>query len=422
MRRIEFRPNTIYCGDCKEILSQFPENCVDLIYIDPPFFTSKNYEVVFGNGYELRGFQDAHWYDESGKRREDIFVYLDWLKEKIEACVRVLKDPGSLYLHCDWHANAYIRVYILDRISALSFQNEVIWAYTVGGRSRRRFARKHDTVLFYTKGQDYFFDPKAATAPRKTGTHSYGGKIGIDEHGRRYQDKRTKGGKYYRYFLDEGRIGESVWTDIESIQSQSKVRKGFPTQKPPALLKRIVEASSQKADLVLDPMCGCGTTIEAAQILKRQWIGIDISPTACKLMRNQMTGLTSEPPHIWNLPMTVEELRDLNWMEFQNWVCERLNTRVSEKMHKDMGIDGYTFFENAPISVKQSEHIGRPELDKFETAIRRYYAGSKREMKGIMIAFSFTSDAYNEASRTRMENGINMELKTVKELLENSST
>lgn len=405
MPRIEFRANTIYCGDCKEILASFPENSFDLIYIDPPFFTSKNYEVIFGNGYEMRGFQDAHWYNESGKRRQDIFVYLDWLKERVEACYRVLKDTGSFYIHCDWHANAYIRVYILDKVFEPSnFRNEIIWHDPAegGGIPKNDFPRRHYTIFRYSKSTQYFYKPEFR--PYSEGTIQRG---------------RTKvKGKYAEEGLrPEGTPTHDVWF-IKGIHSPTDPeKKGYPTQKPLALLKRIVETSSKEGNLILDPMCGCGTTIGAAQISKRQWIGIDISPTACKLMRNQIAKITSESAYIWNLPVTAKELKEISWMDFQNWACEALSARISKKLHKDMGIDGYTFFENAPISVKQSEDIGRPEVDKFQTAVRRYYTGSKKEMKGIIVAFSFTSDAYNEAKRAKMENDISIDLKTVKELL-----
>jgi len=413
MAKVEFRPNTIYCGDCKDILHSFPENSVDLIYIDPPFFTSRNYEVVFGNGYELRGFQDVHWYDESGKRKEDIYVYLDWLRERVEECYRVLKKTGSFYLHCDWHANAYIRVYVLDRVFGRdNFRNEITWVYARPAAPKQRiFCRAHETIFFYTKSDNWCFYPDAVRLPYKESTIKRAGFMS-SAHGRKFVREIRTGGKF-----------PEDWWDIPYLRPNSKESKGYPTQKPKRLLERIIKASSKEGDLILDPMCGCGTTIEAAQILGRRWIGIDISPTACKLMRDQIARLIPESPYIWNLPMTVEELKKLSWMEFQNWVCEKLNARVSERYHRDMGIDGYTFFDNAPISVKQSEHVGRPDVDKFETAIRRYYAGSKREMRGLIVAFSFTSGkdgAYEEAARAKMDNGIDIKLITVTELLKQS--
>lgn len=392
--------NAIYCGDCKEVFSKFPDESIDLIYIDPPFFTHKNYEVIWNDGYEIRSFKDAQWYGKNGKRREDIYVYLDWLRERMEHCYRILKDTGSFYFHCDWHANAYIRVYVLDKLFGKNkFQNEVIWTYKTQGASKKRFARKHDTIFFYSKTNKWNFNTQYE---KSFMMHKYGFKgsdFKIDpETGRQYNIV----------------IRKDVW-EIPAIQSVTRENLGYPTQKPLNLLDLIINASSNEKDIVLDPMCGCGTAIASAHKLKRKWIGIDISPTACRLMGDRLRKLGSSPKMI-GMPATVKQLRKIQPFDFQNWVIQRLGGRVSSKKVGDMGIDGVTF-DSIPIQVKQSDKVGRNVVDNFETAIRRYFTGSKREKQGIIVAFSFTHGAYNEAHRVGLEGGIKLELKTVEELL-----
>jgi len=173
--------NVIYCGDCQKKLEQIPNESIDLIYIDPPFSSNRNY-VAFWKEQEKRHFED---------RFEDVQAYLDYMYPRVKELSRVLKVTGSFYYHCDWRASHYIKQ-MLDRddlFGMRNFQNEIIWSFTVGGRSAKRFGRKHHSIFFYTKGKNYYFDGKAVAIPRKTGSSSFGGRIGEDEKGRRYQDK-----------------------------------------------------------------------------------------------------------------------------------------------------------------------------------------------------------------------------------------
>jgi hypothetical protein len=177
-------------------------------------------------------------------------------------------------------------------------------------------------------------------------------------------------------------------------------------------MERIIKASSNPGDVVLDPFCGCGTTLHAAQNLGREWIGIDISPTACGVMSRQL-GRIGFSAKVIGLPMTVEELRALKPFEFQNWVIGRINGTHSPRKSGDMGIDGYTFFVHDPVQVKQSDQIGRNVVDNFETAIKR---GGKK--KGYMVALSFGRGAREEVARARSREGLDIELVPVDKLLD----
>lgn len=201
----------LYCDDNLHRLVQIPSESIDLIYLDPPFFSNRTYEVIWGDEAEVRSFEDR-W--EGG-----IQVYTDWMRERMIEAHRVLKPTGTLYLHCDWHASHYLKVMMDGIFGANNFQNEIAWCYNVGGKSRKRWARKHDTILFYSKGSSWYFDGKAAGIARETGDKSFGGKMGVDVEGRRYQDKLAKSsGKYYRYYLDDPKIPEDWWI-INSLQS-----------------------------------------------------------------------------------------------------------------------------------------------------------------------------------------------------------
>lgn len=279
--------NQLLLGDNLQVLKTLPDESVDLIYLDPPFFSNRNYEVIWGDAGEVRSFNDR-W---SG----DMMHYIGWLKERVQEMHRVLKPTGSLYLHCDWHADAYIRVHILDPIfGEKNFRNEIIWAYTnSGGRSKNGFAKKHDTIFWYSKlSKNFIFNSKDVLIERRAGKTSRGGIIGIDKDGRSFQEIKSNG-KVYRYFLDEGKIPEDVWT-IETMPPHGRERLGYPTQKPEALLERIIKASSNEGDVVLDPFVGGGTTVAVAEKLNRKWIGIDQSVQAIKVSQERIAKIKNE--------------------------------------------------------------------------------------------------------------------------------
>lgn len=366
----------LYCDDNLHRLAQFPAECIDLIYLDPPFFSNRNYEVIWGDEAEVRSFEDR-W--EGG-----ISVYTAWMRERVIELKRVLKPTGSMYLHCDWHASHYLKVMLDDVFGTSNFLNNIVWLYGLGGSSTRYWPRKHDDIFWYSKspnGQYFEADRVPARSVRLKG-----------------QEKKAT----------------DYW-DIPSINNMAKERLGYPTQKPEALLERVIRSSSQPNDIVLDPFAGCGTTQVVAHRLGRQWVGIDISPTAVELMRRRIAKIGATATLV-GMPVSDVQLKALKPFEFQNWVIQRFNGTHSSRKSGDMGVDGYSFFEHLPIQVKQSQGVGRNVIDNFETAVER-----EGKAKGYIVAFTFTKNAREEVARVKAAKGLEIQLVTVADLLDDKT-
>jgi len=377
---------TIHCGNAREVLMhQIANESVDLIYLDPPFFSNKNYEIVWGNGYELKAYEDR-W-------KGGIENYIAWMEQPLRECYRVLKSTGSLYLHCDWHANAHLRL-LLDLIfDKNNFINEIIWYYKTGGATKDRFSRKHDNILFYGKTDKYMFNTQIEKSYL---SHHYGFS--------NVEIKTDEKGPYTEV------ICRDVW-DIPALRGNQPEKLNYPTQKPEALLERIIRASSNEGDIVLDPMVGGGTTVAVAHRLKRKWIAIDVSPLACKTTEERLRKLGAGPK-LAGMPMSVKSLKTLQPFVFQQWAVDKLYGHPSPRKVGDMGIDGF-LPDGRPLQVKQSEGVGRPKIDEFETALRRL-----KKTEGIVVAFSFTKGAQEEVARIKNHEGMTIELKTVRQMLE----
>lgn len=281
--------NRLFFGDCLHVMRMLPSESIDLIYIDPPFFSGRNYNVIFGDKNEVRSFSDI-W--EGGMPG-----YLVWLNARLYEMKRLLTPTGSIYVHVDWHAVHYVKVE-LDKIFGYDrFVNEVIWKYSQGGKSKEHWARKHDTILFYSKESNFYFDNTSVRTPftphKRSSSGSYGGRMGTNEEGRPYVEKWGTGKKkLYRYYLDEGKVPEDVW-EIQSIQAGAYERIGYPTQKPEELLEWIINASSKRNAVIADFFCGGGTTLAVAQKHGRQWVGCDISRVAVALTADRIARILS---------------------------------------------------------------------------------------------------------------------------------
>lgn len=411
------KKNLLLCGDNLKALDDLKKQGikVDLIYLDPPFFSNRHYEVVWGDEAEVRSFRDR-W-------TGGIHVYIEWMKERVVKMYDILKDTGSFYLHCDWHASHYLKVMLDEVFGRSNFLNEIIWYY--GPKATQRttsFQRKHDVIFFYCKetGKHLFNVPlqeygKGSLEERKTRYKH------VSEDGKPYRltTRRDKDGEKYRakVYLGSGVAMTDVWP-LSVINATSKERLGYPTQKPETVLERIIEASSSRDGLVLDPFCGCGTAMAVAHRLQRKWIGIDISPTAINLIEKRLEkvgAIQGKDYDTIGMPTTLSQLEVLEPFEFQNWVINEMKARQSKRKTGDMGIDGYyektIFTERAGIQVKRSPKVGREVVDSFEAALRR-----EEYEKGFIVALSFTRGAHEEVARVKAK-GLDIKLIKVEDLL-----
>jgi len=387
--------NLLICGDNLTALDDLIKKGIraDLIYLDPPFFSNRHYEVVWGDEAEVRSFKDR-W-------AGGINVYIEWMKERVAKMHDVLKDTGSFYLHCDWHASHYLKVMLDEVFGYKNFQNEIVWYYQTGGASYDRFSRKHDAILFYSKSNNWVFNSDSIKIKRTEKSL-----------------ERAKNPKGARISKDNIYKNPDDVLIIPQMNPMAKERLGYPTQKPEALLEILIKASSNEDDIVLDPFGGCGTAMAVAHRLKRKWIGIDISPTAINLIEKRVEKLgaiKNKDYETVGMPTTLSELRKLEPFEFQNWVINEMKARQSKKLSSDFGLDGYydktIFTERAGIQVKQSENVGRNVVDNFETALSR-----GKFKKGFIVAFSFSKGAHEEAARVKSE-GVEIKLIEVEDLL-----
>ena len=272
--------------DALTLLLERYENGVRLIYLDPPFRTGESFKMRIGKGKQA---QTVVLYED----KLDEESYLKWLERILRGCHRLLDPQGSIYLHLDYRMSHKARLLLDEIFGEANFMNEIVWAYRSGGRATRCYPRKHDTILFYRKSKKVYFNIKAVGTPRGPERRNHMKRF-IDEDGRIGFSIRSNG-KTYTYYEDSLIYPSDVWADIEHLQQKDRERTGFLTQKPEALLKRIIAASSAPGDLVMDLFSGSGTTAAVATKLGRQFVAVDQSPVAGALLRRRQLGITSEP-------------------------------------------------------------------------------------------------------------------------------
>ena len=383
--------NQLYYGDCLTVMREYlvKLGSVDLIYLDPPFNSNRAYNAIYKDetGRPLPDQIDAFcdlwtinedtdrvirtmpvlmreagiddkvaefwrlWMNALRGTNEKLLAYLSYMVERLLLMKPLLKPTGSIYLHCDPTASHYIKVMMDAIFGHENFRNEIIWSYRRWPSKSRNFQTMHDTILFYTKGKRNKFNVDFEP-PSESYLKRFKGQTQV-------LDPKTKTRKLVVDKPTKGMPQRDVW-DISILAGSSRERLGYATQKPIALLERIIKASSNEGDVVLDPFCGCATTLEAAQRLKRKWIGIDIAIHAVKRvsairLQDRLGLVEGKDFVIEGVPRTLEGATDL-WTRdkyhFQKWAIEQVDGFATTRRTGDGGIDGRIYFAAAGLDLK----------------------------------------------------------------------
>ena len=412
-------PNRLIWGDNLHIMRQLPSRSIDLIYIDPPFFSGRDYNVLWGDNNELRSFEDI-W--EGG-----MDGYLIWLNARLYEMKRLLKLTGSIYVHCDWHASHYIKAE-MDKIFGYdNLVSEVIWAYGTasGGRAAgSKPVKSHDMLLYYAKSYGkHVYNRQYTDYSEKYIAERF---IHVDETGRRYQARKRENGKISRQYLDEspGVPLSTVWSDIKQLYSYHLVKRkqeeiGYPTQKPEALLERIISTSSNEGDVVADFFVGGGTTAAVVQRLNRRFITCDqsrvaVAVTAERLKQQAVAPKMSEEryPDFTIEQWGIYEARRLSQAppaDFREFVLRAYGAVPVPESEQD-GIHGWR--NRLPVWVGESDMDSRANAQDvlaFANAIRRtteYQQANLRD--GVMLGWGFGPDAAEAARLLREQESVDV--------------
>ena len=465
--------NVLFYGDNLDVLRRHVRaETVDLVYLDPPFNSSQDYNVLFREqdgtaaAAQIAAFEDTwHWDQrasdeyrqvvEAGGRvsealqsfrlflgTNDMLAYLTMMAPRLVELHRVLKETGSLYLHCDPTASHYLKLLLDAVFGPERFCSEIIWRRTSAHSSAKRYGPIHDTILFYSKGDEFtwnaqytpyddsyldeFYTHVDADGRRwqrsdLTGAgirHGETGKpwrgIDVTEKGRHWAwppselDKLDAAGRIHwpqreggmprlKKYADEmpGVPLQDVWDDISPLHNLAAERLGYPTQKPEALLERIIRTSSNEGDVVLDPFCGCGTAIAAAQRLNRRWIGIDVTHLSIALIKQRIADSFGALAYtVLGEPTTVDDARalaDTDKWQFQAWALGLVRARPAEvRKGADKGIDGRLFFHGGTASGKTDQIVISVKGGKLKADDVRALEGVRaRENAAIGVLVSF---------------------------------
>jgi site-specific DNA-methyltransferase (adenine-specific) len=429
--------NRLYYGDNLDVLREhISDESVDLIYLDPPFNSKANYNILFKSpagknaDAQIEAFEDTwHWNDKaeaafhdvmtSGNtdvaellramrgflKENDMMAYLAMMAVRLIELHRVLKPTGSLYLHCDPTASHYLKLLLDGVFGGSNFRNEIVWCYTgPGSPGMRQFMRKHDVIFWYNKGATWTFNADDVRIPHSDKTkENY--KPGLEGSGFVGAD---------HVIHAKGKVPEDYWNF--AIAPRGKEYLGYPTQKPMKLLERIVTASSNEGDVVLDPFCGCGTAVDAAQKLGRQWIGIDVTHLSIGLIERRMKDRYGEALsyEVIGTPNDLDSALKLAADEphqFQYWITQAVDGQPYQGGRKgaDRGIDGYLYFtghdratEAAIISVKAGRNVGVAMVRDLKGVIER-----EKAPIGIFIcAVNPTREMEKEAAAAGVYEGV----------------
>lgn len=463
--------NLLYYGDNLEWLrnhSKFPDESVDLVYLDPPFNSSATYNMLFREHdgtqavSQQQAFEDTwSWNEESARAYEEVclsggqasellrgfhrmwsgqpgkgnnmLAYLSMMAARLIELHRVLKPTGSIYLHCDPTASHYLKTVMDCIFGAQNYRNELVWKRANAHNDPKRYGRIADVLFFYTKSNDYVWNTQYT--PYRA--DYYKSHFTLDENGRYFRtvplDAPRHGdgspGLLYEWkgklpaasrtwaikreimeeYEAQGRLRytrtgtptllqyaddmpgvplQSIWTDIPPVNPQARERLGYPTQKPIALLERIIQASSNEGDVILDPFCGCGTAIAAAEKLNRDWIGIDITYLAIPLIKQRLLDTFGDlpsfvMPEVFGAPASLNDalrLAQNDKYQFQFWIVDKVlgPSAMPHKKGSDGGIDGILYFVDGPgevckgiLQVKAGENVGVNAVQQLDSVVRR---------------------------------------------------
>ncbi|MFA5342937.1 MAG: site-specific DNA-methyltransferase [Kiritimatiellia bacterium] len=393
--------NRLFFGDCLHVMRMLPSECIDLIYIDPPFFSGRNYNIIFGDKNEVRSFTDI-W--EGGMPG-----YLIWLNARLYEMKRLLKPTGSIYVHLDWHASHYVKCE-MDRIFGYeNFHANVVWCYKTRQFSKRYWNRKHDDILFFTRSGEYPFnwdDTKVIEQYDPATVAKY--KL-VDEKGlyrlcgrgiqgspiRSAKDVDPKWEKTHpelvvRNYLGEGYAPSDYW-QIDIINQVADERIGYPTQKPERLLERIVAASTNKGDVVADFFCGGGTTLSVAQRHGRRWIGCDISRVAVALTADRIARILA--PNLEEIKRAAKKAKakkDDGELALEHAVADSTLTSVEDAKKKaveasTMPLTGYTVEHWGIYEINRLTKLSAEEFRAFVVACygARKWTGADANIQGV---------------------------------------
>ena len=387
-------PNRLVWGDNLHAMRTLPPESVDLVYIDPPFFSNRVYNVIWGDEHEERSFSDI-W--EGG-----LDGYLIWLNARLYEMKRLLKPTGSIYVHCDWHASHYIKVEMDKIFGPSNFRNEIVWCYTGPSAAKNWFPRKHDVILFFSNSDRYSFNGDAVRLPYVAEFTAARGVHGANR-GTASEERHRR-----------GKIPTDWWNDgfLSNVSAWRSELIGYPTQKPEALLERVIEASSNPGDVVLDAFVGGGTTPVVAQRMGRRWIAMDQSRVAIAVTAERLkdgalqAGLGDAPiPDFTIEHWGVYEQAKLTEMpqdRFRGFVLDCYDARPGA----DEGVHGYKG-SSARVPVWVGPANGAPvsaaDVNGFAQAIARLdrYAGEEGLRDGVMLAWGFGPGAREAARELR---------------------
>lgn len=323
------------CNDCLAELSQMPAQSVDLVYLDPPFFTQRKQQLRDKQG-------KAYSFNDTWDSRQE---YLQFMEVRLRELRRVLKDTGSLFLHCDTKASHYLRILLDDVFGEDFFQSEIIWTYKRWSNSQKGLIPGHQTIFFYTKTKEYTFHPMYT---------DYSPTTNIDQI-LQERVRNANGKAEYKYdaqgnpVLSKAKKGvplSDVW-DIPFLNPKAKERTGYPTQKPIALLERIITMTTKPGDVVLDPFCGSGTTVVAAALLQRKGIGIDWNPEAVAIGKRRLQAPCKTESKAMKLGMDAYKTKN----DYELSILQSLQCTV---VQRNKGIDGFLkeYYQGKPVAVK----------------------------------------------------------------------